>query len=503
MQNLFLSLLRDKSFTKRVEILKYLHSVTVPVSIQDIVKTLKLSPTTIRNGIQGLNHELEEYIEISPQRFGMYLLIMKKNVSIETIITILTQEIPEYKIIDRIFHNRIYDIYDAADELNTSRSTLLRTITHMNKVLAKFKLSIGSDTIRLKGREEDIRFFLYSFFSLFGDSKIVYEQAEADAQLFIGLAEDMHLEKLRYSHYNMTIWLSILRVRWKNECFIESTSELNKILADNTAFAAFKELSDRFLFKANFNVKLAFPEVAWAYINLLHCVTYSSTHSSNENVGNYRYLSLDLPPAVLESTHNLIDEALPGLSPESDTYLKLEAFIINMYLLSKISSNYGIIADDIIHYFKAQYESTYHKWYGLLCKYRKKRAPISFEHLEDAASCLTTISASASKLDVTKQLRIVFALQGPVGLDEYIMETSKQLFTKNIKVDYFFVRAVYKEEINYRRVDLVVTNYDLYLEEEPTYPIIRMSNFPTNLDWSNFRKTLIKLSREKENEISG
>ncbi|MDY4307060.1 helix-turn-helix domain-containing protein [Enterococcus mundtii] len=83
--------------------------------------------------------------------------------TIDSMITLLAKRTITYQIMDLLLHNVTYSTDELADALMVSRSTIFKTIRHMNNILKEFSVTITTGPLSLSGREEDIRFCFLPF----------------------------------------------------------------------------------------------------------------------------------------------------------------------------------------------------------------------------------------------------------------------------------------------------------------------------------------------------
>ena len=497
MKNLFLAMSRDRKFIKKVQLLRTLANAEHSVNIKELITAVDLTPSTIRTEIHTLNDELKTYIDISSPKQGEYLLLFKSNTSIEAIVAELIKEALTFKIVKSLFNNDCFDLYDALDYFCVSRSTYLRTVKSMNEVLVNFNIFIETSTLRFKGKEEDIRVFLFEFFALLGDTQVVSETANEDTALFIGLIQENIPTPLYYNYFRISLWLSIAKIRWENGCYLETQFvDLEESVKGSLFFGKFSKVIEYLHFLFNTVDSLPKEEYIWAFITSLHCLSYRTPDRLSSIPYDYRYINCEHQPEVRWEIQSIIRKFMPNVGDQEDIFLKIEGFLINSHFLSSMSPNYEVITSDYRDFIKTQYENLYVKWLMHLSSVTKESKLLRYKKIEDLAVCLVSLFLSNSKVNSVKPLKVLFAIQGHAGLDEYIMERAKLYITQNMDVEFFINQPISLEDMDKSGADVVVTNYNAFDYKKMPSHYIHMSTIPTSLDWKILKQLFDSLSKE-------
>ena len=497
MKNLFLAMSRDRKFIKKVQLLRTLANAEHSVSIKELITAVDLTPSTIRTEIHTLNDELKTYIDITSPKQGEYLLLFKSNTSIEAIVAELIKEALTFKIVKSLFNNDSFDLPDALDYFCVSRSTYLRTVKSMNEVLTNFNIFIETSTLRFKGKEEDIRVFLFEFFALLGDTQVVSETANEDTALFLGLIQENIPTALYYNYFRISLWLSIAKIRWENHCYLETEFKvLEESVKSSLFFGKFSKVIEYLHFRFNTVDSLPKEEYVWAFITSLHCLSYRTPERLSSIPYDYRYINCEHQPEVRWEIQNVIRKFMPNVGEQEDLFLKIEGFLINSHFLSSLSSNYEVITSDYRDFIKTGYEKLYVKWLMYLSSATKESKLLSYRNVEDLAACLVSLFLSNSKVNSVKPLKVLFAIQGHAGLDEYIMERAKLYITQNMEVEFFINRPISLEDMEQSDADVVITNYNAFDYKKMPSHYIHMSTIPTSLDWKILKQLFDSLSKE-------
>jgi hypothetical protein len=496
MKNLFLAMSRDRKFVKRVQLLRTLANAEHSVNIKDLATAVDLTPSTIRTEIHTLNDELKKHLTITSPKQGEYLLLYKSKTSIEAIVAELIKEALTFKIVKSLFNSDYLSLFDALDYFSVSRSTYFRTISSMNEVLVKFNLSIETSVLRFKGKEEDIRVFFFEFFALLGDSQVVSTTANDDATLFLTLIQDYVPSPLYYNYFRLSLWLAIAKARWESQSYLETTfTSLEDALQDSLLYERFSKVIEYLHLQFDNGTSLPQKEFLWAFITSLHCLSYR-TPKGLSFAYDYRYINCEHQPEVREEIQALIKKAMPHLNEQEDIFLKIEGFLINYHLLSTISYNYQVITTDFRDFIKTNYENTYTKWLSQLSSAAKEGSILNFRNAEDLAVCLVSLLLSNSKENTIQTLKVIFAIQGYAGFDEYIMEKAKLYLTPNMDARFYINRPITLEDLKKADADIVVTNYNSFDYKTLPYHYLHLSTIPTSLDWKFLKELFESISNE-------
>ena len=497
MKNLFLAMSRDRKFVKKVQLLRTLANADHSVSIKELISSVDLTPSTIRTEIHTLNDELKSYIEIHSPKIGEYLLTFKSNTSIEAIVAELIKDSLTFKIVESILHNQMLNLLDALDYFCVSRSTLLRTVKTMNEALTRFNINIETSAIRFKGKEEDIRVFFFEFFALLGDTLVISDESNEDAGRFLDLVSEFIPVPLHYNYFRISIWLSIAKIRWENGCYLKTSfPRLESMAEKSPLYPRFGRIFQQLHYDGGADFPLPSEEVTWSFITTLHCLSYKTPDNMDRVPYDYRYINCEHQPAIRHEIQALIRKVMPDVKSDEDIFLKIEGFLINNHLLSSLSHNFEITTADFREYLKDNYERYYKKWFYYLTTTVQESSVLAFSQVEDLATCLVSLLISEAKVEKVRPLRVLFALQGHAGYDEYILERAKLYCTKNIIADFYVNRPISVEEIEEAGVDLVVTNYNTFSYKVLPFHYIHLSTIPTSLDWKILKQLLDSLTKE-------
>jgi len=482
MDSLFKSLQLDKQFVRQHDLLRYMYANNGTQTTQELTSILNISAPTLRAELSYLKLELKEYLRIISVKKGEFVLLLEPTVSIDEVLSFLAKSTLVYRIIHHAFYVHQFSQLQMLRELGVSRTTYLRILTHMNGVLRKYHISLSSGVLRFIGKEDDIRTFLFYFYLGFGDSSIISSTADQDARDWLHWNTSERFRKqLRYNHFRAALWLSIVQVRHRSKTFVTLDRSFLQEIQQHKVYQHFKLVATKLLQKYYISLQIPEDEIAWIYVVSLHCVTYSSTNSDLMETEFLYHRPEDA--TIVPEIKEFIRRGPIACHDLDDRNLRMFAFLKNVYSLSKLSKNFELSLPELIEYMRSTYSKVFYAWVQLLEDWNCSGQQLCFDSCESIAACLTTILMTPEKPSSLVPMRVLFALQGAPGLDEYILQISKLILSKDVHIHYFFEGTIYKEQLEQFDVDLILSNYDLHFTKNIQLPYLRLSRIPTAKDW--------------------
>ncbi|MGM9904554.1 hypothetical protein A5844_000919 [Enterococcus sp. 10A9_DIV0425] len=494
LNNLAINLHRDKMFSRQVKILEILNASQRNLSVQELAKSLGVSSPTLTKELALLKITLPSDLFEIQIKANLISITYAPNVSINSAIQHLAMSTLEFRIMWSIIENKKYSIQRACLEFHCSRSHLFRTIKHMNISLKTYSVSISTNTIELTGREVDIRFSLFVFFSAFGDSLILDSDSSQDASLLLEWAASLETSKLHYSHFRLTLWLSIVKKRWRYSYFVDLPEILEtQIIAKNRYLSFSKVLHDLYFFKHRI-VHLPEKEILWAFIVSLHCVSYenNSSYFGNDKE-KFSTLRRDENPTIVEEAQSFIRNFYPPSTFTDSSVEKLVSYLINVRLLSMITPCFELVDPQIKTFVETTFKSDYLLWNERLENFNSKSRHFSFMHIDHLSVTLTLLSHTVQANHLKKKLKIACVFQGGAGLDAFLVSSTELFRGTNVEILYYFEFPPTQKYIINNNIDLVVSNYDINVKDDPNFSLIRLSNIPTLSDWTVLKETIDRL----------
>lgn len=244
MVNLLVELQYDKKLQRQMSLITYLAQSDSPISVPKLAHELNISKSTVRSYVVSINNVLPNKIQITEQAHVGLKLDLPSNISVDFFIGKLAKNSIPYSIIDWIHKGRMVSVKvaKAAEELFISISGFRRTLRHMNKVLKNFNLSISSKDLDFVGKESDIRFFLYTFYSCLNEpinlTKIentvmeIYSTSFSDACTCLPIS----ICPLRSG-----MWAKIIQQRIRRKKFVDIDATLVNEVLPKSQFILFKQ----------------------------------------------------------------------------------------------------------------------------------------------------------------------------------------------------------------------------------------------------------------------
>ncbi|WP_213355522.1 helix-turn-helix domain-containing protein [Enterococcus casseliflavus] len=495
--NLSIKLHRDKAFSRQVKILQVLNATPTGYRAQELANLLELSLPTITKELEILKSNLpKDLVQIKVANDHVISLNFAPNASINSVIQLLGMETLEFKIMSSIIDNKKYSIHRATIEFGYSRSHLLRTISYMNKSLQTYSVTIATNKLEFIGTEADIRFCLFVFFSAYGDSSILDKDSSADAFLLVQKIKVATQRGLHYSHYRLALWLSIAKRRWRYSYFLSLSPTIERSISDKERLALFSHLLNEQYLRKYRIIHLPQSELLWAFINGLHCVSYSSNDLDNSIDSEYIFHHTEKKEILEEVTYFLKKTSFPV---HTTAFSKIVSYLINIRLLTMISPNYEFSDPQIKRFVESTFKINYLAWNDWLKQFNEQSRYFSFTFLDHIAVTLTLLNEIPPNSQAKKNLKIAFAFQGGAGLDAFLATSTEMFQNEHTEISYFFESPPNEQVLIRHGIDLIISNFDLHLKTTSEFCQLRVSNIPTLSDWTIIHRTIEQLMHPQSN----
>ncbi len=496
MENLFFVMQTDKQYKRQMRLLNYLKKVHSSVSITELSRELSCSAPTLRSDIKSLNLKMPENFVIKYQEREGVTFTYPEWSSIDFCIMDLAKQSLSFQLIDNIFRQRNFSFLQAMEQLFISESTLRKTIHHMNQVLKEYQIAISPVDLQFTGRETDIRFFLFSFYSDFRDYCVMYNINDTESRTYIHLlrsAKKAKLPKLHYSYFRATIWIMVIKERMFSKQFISIEESVQQKIVAKKSFQRFYQVFYK-LFAPNFSQrKNAIEEAIWMYQVCLHCISYSDPIDQKDNETEDYVYTREEPIEIIEEKQAFLELFFGGKKIDTKELEKIRAFLINLSSLSQLSPLFEKVSYPLKNFIKSTQRELFILWYD----YLKKSAPVfPVTYPEDVAVSLTMLSFSIFDREKQKKPHVLFSFQGESGYDEYLVHSSKMMIPEHVQTEYHLHGMVTEKVIKEKQTDLVVCNYELPFIKNPSCRIMRLSYIPTMTEWMQMKAVLYQLTNE-------
>lgn len=496
MENLFILLQKDRKIKRQIQVLKYLSNGNL-VTAEKMSEDLDIHRGTLKSDITALQGVLSSDVVIKKDfRRGYYLVYPESN-GINYYIAQIARQTLVYKIIDNLFHGNEKIISNLAEELYTSESVILRLLTHMNKILSCYNISISTHTVKFVGRETDIRTFLFSFFATFMDYYAEQPIDEIYERSYNKSTEDIGNSKLHLNNAKIFLWTVISRVRILAHYTVLITDELYDLIENRESYIQFKEIYffniDRLKDEFNFtSVDIPESETIWAYIVTLDCIEYVKQNEMEptksdiyrkENDGNEYDKVTELINKIMKTEFQLE-------TSNDGRYETIVAYMMNIHLLSKLSHNFQKVSVPLKKHIQESYHDTYVKWRQILGSDILTAQVI--ENAEDISVTLTMLMIPFLKSRKQGNLNILFSFESESGYSTVLVDVSQLLVIPGVHAKYAFSSAVTPEFIQEHQIDILVSNFKQRNEENIGCKIIKLSYIPTLTEWTTLRNEIIQ-----------
>jgi len=225
MDNLFILLQKDKKLKRQFEILRFLNQKDI-VSADKISATLNIHRATLISDVDSLKEILPDEVTITRDFRNGYLLNYPENNTIDYYIAQIAKDTMVYKIINRLYLSDEANLDVLADEFYTSEPVIIRLISHMNKTLKSYHISIAKQPLKFIGNEADIRTFIFAFYRTFMDYYTLESRDEIYEQSYEKMIGGLKKSTLHRNKAKVFLWANISKTRILNNYFIEVNEEL-------------------------------------------------------------------------------------------------------------------------------------------------------------------------------------------------------------------------------------------------------------------------------------
>ena len=486
MENIFFALQTDNQFKRKMQLLAYFNKRDDVITIQRLSDELACSPPTLRSTIRNLQQELPNQFELEYTKREGVRFIHTNDRTIDFAILSLAKKTLTFQIIDNLFQKKNLSLTRLKSKLFVSESVLRNAINHMNVILREFQISISTNHLAFVGKEINIRYFLYLFYSDFKNHFVDYNKEDAACEIYeklLKFARQQSLLQMHYNYFQAVTWIQIIIQRISSKHFIQLNDDVRMIVTEHNSFSPFLQLFEN-MFSTMFNDNYQLQEEAMTmYILSLHCIVYSETPSDS-----FVYRREE-SKEIIEKTNQFLLQIFPNELFDCERTEKMRAFLINLRLLKYLSPLFEKVSSPLKHYVKEANAKAYFKW----CHYLKDERynfPFPITHYEDLAVSLTLFHSTIFNEMSLTDIVILFSFRGESGYTDYLVQASKLLLPINVKAEYFFCEAITPQVINHKKADLVVCNYNLSDIPNTTCPIIRLSYIPSALEWDKVRNTI-------------
>lgn len=487
MEKLFYSLQFDKRIKRHIYLLKFLDKKRTIVPVKALAKELQCTASTLKKDIAYLNMILDDDFTISEHFRSGYLLENQGLNSIESFISKYAQNTLPFKIINDVFHCRILDMSQAEKKYYVSSSVIRKAIKHMNKIVLTYGIKVSANRIDFIGDEINIRFFFFYFFHDFKNNFIYVNENDIHEMYFKYIVKEIkNVDQInmKFNHSRALSWIMVNLTRILHNKKVTIQNNVKEIFVSNTPFQKFNVFFLYTLRKVFSLEHVQEDEAYWGYITRLHCISYTPTENHSES---YSIYNLDYDQSMMNRVTTLINQAIQNklLAYESTSYFIVRSYLINLFILMKVSTNFMRVSIPLSNYILDQFPHLVNTWHHVI----ESNGLTKFEHPIDLAVTLTMLSYNEQLAITCKKRRVLVSFHGELGLDYFLYIMCSSLVNKDINIILTENGIIDDDYLKRHHADLIVCNYDLTLKNNTTH-ICRLSYIPTTSEWDVLSKKL-------------
>lgn len=328
-------------------LLEYLNNHSDHVKSSDLSLYLSVTTRQIRKYVAGLNEKYPGLIRSNPQG---YLLdkVLYQQISVKGTDKDSIRNRQKYILQKLITHLDGYSIFDLADELYVSESTIEKDLQQIKTTTAKYKLDLrrNGEFVRIAGEENNIRRLMnqllsndsYNILALnqemdFFSFPYDFNEIQTCVKKFF---QEEEIGANDYALYNSTVHLIIILDRLSNQCYLEDVTLPEDLLATRQYQAALKIKG---YFENRYHVRVTDAEL----YNIILIIT---NHVNQVYIPDYSGLTADTLQQYIDEqyvriTRHLIHdvERYYYLPPFSEEFIsKLSLHIQNLF--HRLHNNY-------------------------------------------------------------------------------------------------------------------------------------------------------------------
>lgn len=159
-----IEVLLEKKEQIQVKILRQLFLKYDKLTAQELCDWVNLSRPSVQSYLEDISYigrMIGKPMEVIRQN-NKLVLNMSESQTLDEVISFLIQDSVKYRLILLFLEQKNYMIFELAELLLLSESTLFRKIKELNKLLLEFDIQIKNN--KLIGEESQIRYFYYLLF---------------------------------------------------------------------------------------------------------------------------------------------------------------------------------------------------------------------------------------------------------------------------------------------------------------------------------------------------
>lgn len=498
LEALYYKLITEKKVARQIKIIDILVSDHRVISVTDLAKLVETSTKTLAEDVVGLNLQLPEGSNIELKKGVGYTLDADPNGQIYNWVKEILNASPLFVILTGIYNYKILTPVEWADSLYLSETTLRKHLSKLNDILYGYNLKLNLKNVELEGREEDIRFF---FFTYFYGSRYVPHMEEPSfeiIELFKRIknrAKKLGIIKLTIQYNRSLYWLMIIKRRNQFNKYMQIAPSLKKRYENTYLYSLIKDI---FSEENELTGDMISDELIYICI-LFADVSLHSEQSDSTNPFKIDYL-IDFK--VLEEIEALTSKVLSSfnipIGERKVAFSAIETYLTDVLILNELSPRYIKNAYDINRYAKINYPEFFSTWECMVKKSSLVRW-FNAESLEDIAANLTILTQSFYRYDKIFLKKVLFILEGSKVQLTYLNTLINQIKSESLSVNIVSNQEIILEALLMFGADIVISNYDI--SNIITKNVIQISEFPTKKEWSLVINTMYDYSTTSAKDV--
>lgn len=212
------------------------------MTISDLAKAVDSSLRILKYDFDSMRETYKDFtIETSPKGVR---LVFQKNKGLKSHYKNVFENSLAFRLLELIFFNEDYTVYEIADQLYLSISSLYRLINYINEVTIEYGFQVDTNPCRIVGTERSIRTFFYRYFfekyttmdwpNLEKKTEIQVDKIDHFLSYLINLPK-LNLDFAYYNQLKTMVFINLLRynrgyrvkVDYSKVNFQDLTSDLN------------------------------------------------------------------------------------------------------------------------------------------------------------------------------------------------------------------------------------------------------------------------------------
>ena len=231
-----IEVLLEKKEQIQVKILRQLFLKHDKLTAQELCDWVNLSRPSVQSYLEDISYigrMIGEPMEVIRQN-NKLVLNMSESQTLDEVISFLIQDSIKYRLILLFLEQKNYMIFELAELLLLSESTLFRKIKELNKLLLEFDIQIKNN--KLIGEESQIRYFYYLLFDSLHPKfrPDLLQVTKFQVEFVQQLEETLKVNFSESSKDKLYRWLAITERRRKlTDIQITKSLEMKKIYQDD------------------------------------------------------------------------------------------------------------------------------------------------------------------------------------------------------------------------------------------------------------------------------